>query len=210
MTFDSFTLGDMARGDQSKLLNGLVVPRPIAWVSTIGSAGVNLAPFSYFNVVAVEPAMVMFSVSVPVGARAGSVKDTLQNIAEVPEFVLHLVDQDLAGKMNETSAELPSDEDEFVAAGLTPIPSVKVRPPRIKEAGAQLECRVVDTLLLGSVPYTMVLGEVVELHTRVGLVNDRFHVDQDRHRPVGRLGGASQYATTADRFTIQGSHIKVS
>lgn len=209
MGFDSFDIGALERQNQSKLLNGLVVPRPIAWVSTIGSAGVNLAPFSYFNLVAVEPPTLMFSMSVPVGARAGTVKDTLQNLGEVPEFVLHLVDHGLAGKMNETSAEWPRGTDEFEAAGLTPMPSEIVRPPRIAEANAHLECRVVQVITIGTVPYNMVLGEVVKVHARTGLVNERFHVDQDQYRLVGRLGGASQYATTADRFVIDGSHIKL-
>ena len=208
MEFDSFDPAQLARIDQTKLMNGLVVPRPIAWVSTIGSAGVNLAPFSYFNIVAVEPPVVMFSVSIPVGERHGTVKDTLQNLGEVPEFVIHLVDAGLVGQMNVTSAEHPRGADEFQAAGLTAIPSLHVRPPRIAEAGAHLECRVIQTLRFGKVPYTMVLGEVLRIHTRKGIVNERLHVDQDAHRPIGRLGGAAQYATTRDRFVIENSNIR--
>lgn len=208
MDFDSFYPAELARIDQTKLMNGVVVPRPIAWVSTLGSAGVNLAPFSYFNIVAVEPPIVMFSVSIPSGERAGTVKDTLQNLGEVPEFVVHLVDHQLAGQMNTTSAEHPRGLSEFEAAGLTGIPSEKVRPPRIAEAGVHLECRLVDRIALGRIPYNMVLGEVVAIHTRQGIVNDRHHVDQDRHAPIGRLGGTSQYATTRDRFTISRSSAK--
>lgn len=208
MEFDCFYPAELARIDQTKLMNGVVVPRPIAWVSTTGPAGVNLAPFSYFNVVAVEPPIIMFSVSIPFGDRAGTVKDTLQNLEEVPEFVVHLVDQELADRMNTTSAEHPRGTNEFEAAGLTEIPSQKIRPPRIAEAGVHLECRLFDKIALGTIPYNMVLGEVVAIHTRAGIVNDRHHVDQDLHRPIGRLGGASQYATTKDRFTIDSSHIK--
>lgn len=208
MEFDSFHPSELARIDQTKLMNGIVVPRPIAWVSTTGSQGVNLAPFSYFNVVAVEPPVIMFSVSIPFGDRAGTVKDTLQNIEEVQEFVVHLVDHELAGQMNETSAEHPRGKDEFSVAGLTAIPSDKVRPPRIAEAGAHLECKLLEKISLGAIPYNMILGEVVAIHTRKGIVDDRHRVDQDLHRPIGRLGGASQYATTKDRFTIEGSHIR--
>lgn len=207
-THDTFDPMQLMRADQTKLINGLVVPRPIAWVSTIGAAGVNLAPFSYFNIVAVDPMTVMFSCSIPLADRAGTTKDTLQNIEEVPEFVLHLVDKILADAMNVTSAEFPRGQDEFAAAGLTALPSQRVRPPRIVEASVQMECRVSNAIKLGRVPYTMVLGEVVALHTRKGLVNDRFHVDQEAHRPIARLGGASQYATTQDRFVISGSNIK--
>lgn len=206
--FDYFDPADLVRLDQSKLMNGIVVPRPIAWVSTIGAAGVNLAPFSYFNIVGIEPPVIMFSVSIPVGDRAGTVKDTLQNLREVPEFVVHLVDRELADAMNTTSAELAPGVDEFEAARLTQIPSVKVRPPRIAEAGAHLECKLIEMIEIGHVPYTMVLGEVVTICTRKGIVDDRHRVDQDKHRPIARLGGASQYATSNDRFVIGDSHIK--
>ena len=208
MSFDSFHPSELARIDQTKLMNGIVVPRPIAWVSTIGSHGVNLAPFSYFNIVSVEPPMIMFSVSIPFGDRAGTVKDTLQNIEEVPEFVVHLVDEKLVTQMNETSAEHPRGADEFQIAGLTAIPSEKVRPPRIAEAGAHLECKLVEKITLGKIPYNMILGEVVAIHTRKGIVDDRHRVDQDLHRPIARLGGGSQYATTKDRFVLDGSHIR--
>ncbi|PHP66772.1 hypothetical protein CSC94_11735 [Zhengella mangrovi] len=208
MEFDSFYPEALDRTIQSKLMNGIVVPRPIAWVSTTGSAGLNLAPFSYFNVVAVEPPVVMFSISIPVADRTGTVKDTLQNLREVPEFVLHLVDQELALQMNETSAEHGRGTNEFEAAGLTPIPSSRVRPPRIGEAGLHLECALMEILEIGKVPYHMVLGEVIAIHARKSIVDERYRVDQDLHRPIGRLGGASQYATTKDRFTIMGSHIK--
>jgi flavin reductase (DIM6/NTAB) family NADH-FMN oxidoreductase RutF len=154
MSFDTFDLAALPRADQSKLMTGTVVPRPIAWVSTIGSAGVNLAPFSYFNVVAVEPCMIMFSVSVPVGPRAGSVKDTLQNLREVPEFVLHLPDRNLAEKMH---------------------------------------------------AYHMVIGEVLLLHARKGLVNARHHVNQDIRAPVSRLAGAGLYSAPTDRFIVDNS-----
>jgi flavin reductase (DIM6/NTAB) family NADH-FMN oxidoreductase RutF len=209
MDFDIFHPADLPRVDQSKLMNGTVVPRPIAWVSTVGAAGVNLAPFSYFNVVAVEPCIVMFSVGIPFGDRAGTVKDTLLNLREVPEFVLHLVDRELAEAMNDSSAEMPRGTNEFEASGLTPLPSTLVRPPRIAEAGVHMECRVHDTIELGRVPYHMVLGEVLVLHSRKGLINDRHHVDPGRHQPIARLGGPSLYTAPTDMFPIQNSHIKL-
>ncbi len=203
MDFDTFHPAELPRADQSKLMNGTVVPRPIAWVTTIGSAGVNLAPFSYFNVVSVDPCIVMFSVSVPMGARTGTMKDTLQNLDEVPEFVLHLVDRDLGDRMVTSGEELPRGENEMETAGLTAIGSTAVRPPRIAEAGIQMECRVSQMIEIGQVPYRMVLGEVVALHARKGIVNDRHHVDQDLHAPIARLGGLSLYSGTGDRFQLR-------
>lgn len=210
MQFDLFDTADLARPEQSKLINGILVPRPIAWVSTIGPEGPNLAPFSYFTAVSVDPMIVMFSVSIPFGDRSGTVKDTLQNIDDTPEFVVHLVDRHLAEHMNATSAELPRGTNEFDVAGLTQLPSTKVRPPRIAEAGVHLECTLFDSQQIGNIPYRMIFGEVVAIHSRNGIINDRLHVDQEQHRPIGRLGGASQYTTPNDRFVIQGSHIKSS
>lgn len=203
MHFDTFRMADLGRADQSKLMNGSVVPRPIAWVSTIGSAGSNLAPFSYFNVVAVQPCLVMFSVAIPFFERTGTVKDTLQNLAEVPEFVLHLVDRELADKMNATSAELPRGTSEFAAAGLTELASVCVRPPRIAEAKMHLECKVHQIVELGTVPYKMVIGEVLALHAQTGIVNERHHIDPDRYAPIARLGGPNLYITPTDRFKMK-------
>lgn len=202
MGFDLFYPDELSRLDQSKLMNGTVVPRPIAWVSTTGSAGVNLAPFSYFNVVSVQPCIVMFSVATPLGPRAGTVKDTLQNLEEVPEFVLHLVDRPLAEQMNITSGEHPRGHNEFESAGLNEVPSKIVKPPRISEAGVHMECKVHDIISLGQIPYRMVLGHVVALHTREGIVNERHHVDQELHRPIARLGGPSLYTEPTDTFSI--------
>lgn len=202
MQYDTFRMADLSREDQSKLINGSVVPRPIAWVSTTGTAGPNLAPFSYFNVVAVQPCLVMFSVGVPLGARAGTTKDTLQNLAEVPEFVLHLVDRDLAGQMNVSAAELPRGVSEFEAAGLTMVPSVYVRPPRIAEAKMHLECRVYKTVELGALPYQMVIGEVLALHARSGIINQHHHVDSTLHNPIARVAGPDPYTVTTERFDV--------
>ena len=202
MEFDTFVPADLPREEHSKLMNGMVVPGPIAWVSAIGRNGVNLAPFSYFNVVAVEPCIVMFSVGIPLGPRAGTVKDTLQNLDVIPEFVLHLVDRPLAEKMNATSVELPRGESEFGHAGLTEIQSTEVRPPRIAEAGVHMECRVMKILTLGKVPFRMVLGGVLAIHTPEGLVNQRHHLDPALHLPISRLGEPGLYSAPTDRFHL--------
>ena len=115
---------EMDSRDAYRLLIGTVVPRPIAWVSTVSAAGIgNLAPFSFFNAICSNPPMVVISV----GSRAGEPKDTARNAREVPEFVLNMVTEDVAEAMNETSAELDYGVDELKLAKLTPIPSTRVR-----------------------------------------------------------------------------------
>jgi flavin reductase (DIM6/NTAB) family NADH-FMN oxidoreductase RutF len=172
-------------------------------VSTIGSRGPNLAPFSYFNVAAIDPCVVMFSIGVPTGDRVGTVKDTLDNLRTIPEFVLHLVDRSLAESMELTSDELPSHESEFGHAGLTELSSIVVRPPRVAEAAVQMECRLVDTIPVGRIPYHLILGEVVMMHVRKGLVNERHHVDTTLHQPIARLGSPGLYTTINNGFQIQ-------
>jgi flavin reductase (DIM6/NTAB) family NADH-FMN oxidoreductase RutF len=185
-----------------KLLVDLVTPRPIAWVSSLSAAGEpNLAPFSFFNLVSTNPPVCFFSVSTP--SRATGPKDTLANVREVPEFVVHIVTEDLAGAMNATAASLPRGESEFAHAGLTPVPSRLVRPPRVAEAPAALECRVLDIRTLGTGPGAgnMVLGEIVCLHLEDGLQTEDGRVPIARLRTIGRLGGDS-YVRCAPGFEL--------
>ena len=183
-------------------MNGAVVPRPIALVSTIGSDGPNVSPFSYFNVVSVDPCVVMFSIGVAVGPRLGLVKDTLQNLREVPEFVVHIVDAPIAEKMNASSAEFARGQDEMSIVGFNTAPSVVVKPPRIIDAPVQFECKVHEIIVLGRAPYHMVLGEVVQMHFRKGIVNERHHVDPSLHQPIARLGGPGLYMRSTDQFVM--------
>src|SRR6266478_3625829 len=121
-------------------LVGVVTPRPIAWVTTIDRAGrVNLAPFSFFNAFGANPPIVVFS---PTLRRDGSKKDTLLNLESLGEFVLNAATAPLAEKVNLTAKELPPDESEVSLAGLTPVASLNVRPPRIAESPVNMECRV--------------------------------------------------------------------
>src|SRR5581483_7500544 len=127
MQLDPRALGER---DTYKLLIGCVVPRPIAWVSTIDEQGVrNLAPFSFFNAIGSNPPAI--SVAISYADRADGRKDTLRNIIAVGEFVVNVVDEHLAQAMNITATNYPPEVDEFAAAGLTPAPSVLVRPPRV-------------------------------------------------------------------------------
>lgn len=176
------------------LLNSLVVPRPIAWVSSVGERGVaNLAPHSYFTVLAPDPPTVCFS--------SGGEKDTLRNVRFTGDFVVNVVGEELAAAMNLTSADFPSDESEFVAAGLTPLPSDQVSAPRLAEAPAALECRLLQVLEIGRTPNYVVIGEVVRFHIAAPFWRDG-RVDIAAIRPVGRLAGAG-YSYTRELFRME-------
>jgi flavin reductase (DIM6/NTAB) family NADH-FMN oxidoreductase RutF len=184
-----------------KLLIGAVVPRPIALVSTISREGIpNLAPFSFFTAVSANPPVVCFC---PV-RRPGSnpYKDTLSNISATREFVVNIVSEEFAEKMNLSSAEFPPEVDEFEASGLTPISSDLVGPPRVAESHVHMECKLSLTIEIGELPGSgnLVLGEVVRFHVDDQYFDD-FRIDPDKLRPIGRMGGAT-YTRTTDRFDM--------
>jgi len=184
--------------DQYKLMVGSVTPRPIALVTTLGRDGPNAAPFSFFNAVGSDPAMLMFSV----GDRSGKAKDTVRNIRETPEFVVHIVSDEIKDKMNVCAVDYPYGVNELEKAGFTAVPSSRIRVPRIAEAPVALECRLMQIVELGRKPYHVVFGEVVYFHYHEGIVNERFHVDVGRINPIGRLAGKGGYTRVTDRFEM--------
>jgi flavin reductase (DIM6/NTAB) family NADH-FMN oxidoreductase RutF len=183
---------------QYKLLIGSITPRPIALVTTLGSQGPNAAPFSFFNGIGSDPAMIMFSVS----ARSGGAKDTIANILEIPEFVVHIVSDAIKERMNICAIDYPRGVNEIAEAGFTTLASKKVRPPRIAEAPIAFECRLLQMLELGRVPYKLVIGEIVYFHYHEGIVDERFHVDVGKVDPIGRLAGRGGYTRITDRFEM--------
>lgn len=191
----------LSHQDAYKLLVGSVVPRPIAFVSTRSAEGaLNLAPFSFFNVVAACPMSVVFSV-MRRGPEALK-KDTLLNIEETGEYVVNIVPEPLVARMNATSADFPRGVSEFAEAGLTPAPSEVVKPPRVAESPVNMECRLLQTVEVGAGPGggTLVIGEVVRFHVRDDLV-DQGRIDPERLQAVGRMAG-STYARTTERFDL--------
>ncbi|MFO2550691.1 flavin reductase family protein [Alicyclobacillus cycloheptanicus] len=189
--------------DNYKLLIGSIVPRPIAFVSTVNNAGDrNLAAFSFFNGVCPKPFIISFA---PMRRADGSKKDTLRNIEETGEFVVNIVSEPIAAQMNVTSPtpEFPPEVDEWEVSGLTPTASVKVRPPRVLESPIHLECELVQVLDFGEAQAgagSLVLGKVVLVHVR----EDVYHhgrIDPDVLRPVARMAGA-EYARATDRFEM--------
>src|ERR671922_2906960 len=183
-----------------KLLIGCVVPRPIAWVSSLSEDGIaNLAPFSFFMAVCNDPPTLAFSS----GRRAGSHKDTVRNIEDTQDFVVNLVDDALAEQMNLTSGEYPPEVDEFAVTGLTAAPSVKVKAPRVAEAPINLECRGVQILPVGHGPPYLGLGEIVQFHIRDDLYNPKTgRIDMYNLHPVGRLAG-ELYSHVHDIFEMK-------
>lgn len=183
------------------LMISLIQPRPIAWVSTLDAQGRrNLAPFSFFTGITANPLTVCFC---PVSTRHGKKKDTLLNIEETRQFVVNLATEDNARKMVATSADVERGVDEFALAGVTPVPSVVVKPPRVKESPAALECELhsVVTISEGPLGGNLVIGKVVHIHVDDALWHGGGFTHRDL-KPVGRLGGAF-YTTTKDDFEIQ-------
>lgn len=167
------------------LLKGCVVPRPIAWVSTISSLNiVNLAPFSCFTFVATKPPMIALSIA----RRGANKKDTLINMEHTGDFVINIATDDLAEKINRTSEELPPDVSEVIEAGLTSVDAELVRAPRISECPIHLECRVATIIPLGESQHSLVLGEVVLFSVADNLFRNG-EVDSPLLRPLARLNG---------------------
>ena len=178
-------VADLDKRTAYRLMTSLIVPRPIAWVGTRSGAGVdNLAPFSFFNGVSTQPALV--SVSIARG-RAGRLKDSLVNILETEVLTISIVSTSLLEKMHQTSASYPPSVSEFEAAGLTPLPAETVAAPRVADALAAMECRLHRAIDLGSVH--LVIAEVLGFHVPVdSLVDGALPVLT--LSPVGRLGGS--------------------
>ena len=183
-----------AFGSPYRLLSTAVTPRPIGWISTTSPAGVdNLAPYSFCNVVAVDPPVVMFA---PVGSR--DLKDTPRNVRETEQFVVNTVTQELVEQMNATSATLPAGKSEFDEFSIERADSVVIDPPRVAAAKVAMECELYDWIEVGS--SVLVLGEVVHVHVDESVLTNG-KIDIDNLATVGRLSG-SQYASTVDRFSI--------
>lgn len=171
--------------ERYKLLIGSILPRPIAFVSTLGSKGPNVAPFSFFTGVSVDPPMVGFtSMPGPYGP-----KDTLRNIEETGEFVVNIVSKSFVEKMNITAADSPIGVSEFELAGLQEKESVIVAPPAVAESKVKLECKLHKIVELGEGPNAFIIGEVVLFHIDDDIMMDRHRIDWEGLEPVGRMAG---------------------
>lgn len=193
--------------DRYKLMIGCIIPRPIAFVSTISPDGrPNLAPFSFFSGVGSNPMTLLFC---PANKEDGTEKDSLRNAkppAEggVGEFVVNIVSEAFERAMAACAEPLGYGESEFELSGLTPVASTVVRPPRVAESPVSFECRTMQVIRTNpGAPSggNIVIGQVVHVHARDGVLNQRLHADPDQIRAIGRMGGLG-YCRTRERFEM--------
>lgn len=171
--------------EKYRILTSCIVPRPIAWVTSMSDDGViNAAPFSYFTGISIEPPLVIFAVE----RRQGNKKDTLVNIEQTKQFVVNVVTADNVNEMNETSQDYAIDIDELNLANLTAIPSKVVEPPSIKESPIHLECELDQIIDVGTSPHSLIIGEVKTI-TIVDKLYQDGRVDMTKLEAVGRMGG---------------------
>lgn len=187
-----FDPANLERNQAYRLMISCLVPRPIAWVSSVNASGIpNLAPFSYFGGVSSNPP----TISLSVGRRGPEKKDTWANIEATKDFVVNVVTEELAPRMVQTSGDYPEGVSEFAEVGLTPVASDLVRPPRVAESPIQMECRAVRILEVGREPDALILGEILRFHVRDELLRNGV-VNPEALHALGRLGGAFYCATT--------------
>ncbi|MFC5470105.1 flavin reductase family protein [Cohnella suwonensis] len=189
--------------DNYKLLTGSVIPRPIAFVTTLSPGGVlNAAPFSYFNIVTANPPMISVSVQ---RKNGGELKDTARNAIEGGAFVVHIADEDYVERLNVTAATLPPEESEVALAGLTPVASERIGVPGIAEAKFRMECMLEQAIPLGGTleapACDLLIGRVVRFHVEEKLYDDG-RIDPQGLKPVARLAGNS-YSKLGELFSVE-------
>jgi flavin reductase (DIM6/NTAB) family NADH-FMN oxidoreductase RutF len=185
-----------------KLLTGSIIPRPIAWVSSVSKNGINnLAPFSYFNAVGDDPPHVMFAT----GIGNNTHKDTLSNILDTKQFVVNMVTEELTEQMNMTAQSVPADVDEFELAGVTPIASEKVKAMRVKESPIHFECELVHHYFLEGHKNggaCVLIGRIVMMHFDDDVLIDNYKINLETYKPVSRLAG-SNYSKIGELFSVK-------
>jgi len=186
----TITPGEIKTAQLHAYLLGAIAPRPICFASTMGSNGLsNLSPFSFFNVFGSKPPILIFSPARRV--RDNTIKHTLENIYETNEVVINVVNYDMVQQMNLASCEYPRDTDEFVKAGFTPVPSLRVKPFRVRESPAQLECKVLQVIETGKEggAANLIICEVVCMHISDDVLDDQGRINPHKIDLVARMGG---------------------
>lgn len=193
-------LDDLSQRDRYAWMITSIIPRPIAWVSTLSIDGVrNLAPFSFFNGICSDPP----TVSIAIGRkRAGVRKDTLTNIEETRELVINIVPEKFTKEMVTTSGEYPPDVDEFEVAGLTAADSVHIRPPRVAQADLSFEAVLDRIVEVGEQPTALILARLLTIHCSDAILGENGLPDPRRLAPISRLGG-HDYATLGELLRIE-------
>lgn len=180
-----------------KILASLITPRPIAWITSVSENGViNLAPYSFFNIMGVRPPMVVFA---PGNKADGEPKDTARNIIQSKEFVVHLVEENLVEQMVESAKGHAEDRSEVEATDLHTISSTHISCPRLKEARVAFECKLIETIYHGE--NRLVIGEVLTAHLADGILDpENYNLITEDFFPLGRLGSPDNYCRTSDIF----------
>lgn len=194
---------DNTERENYKLLTGSIIPRPIAFVTSVADDGtINGAPFSYFNIVSSNPPMISLSIQ----RQQGKQKDTARNILAGKEFVVHIVDEQNVEKVNETAASLPADQSEISLANLTLVDSDKVNIPGVKEAKVRFECSLEHSIELGGVSdqpgADLIIGKILQYHIDETIIFDDKKIDPDKLQAVSRLAGIN-YAKVGEVFPIK-------
>jgi len=187
--------------DIYSLMTGVIVPRPIAFVSTVNAEGKrNLAPFSFFTGISANPPVICFAPLVRPSDNGR--KDTLRNIEATGEFVVNVVSEEIAQQMNACAPEFPPGVDEFEMSGLTSIESDLVRPPRVAESKIAMECRLLQIVEVSARPLggSLIIGEVLRFHVADGIIKG-FRINSDDLRAIGRMAGP-EYVRTTERFSM--------
>lgn len=198
-----FDMRELPMATRYKIVNSTVTPRPIAWVTSQSAAGVrNAAPYSFFNAVGIEPPLIVLGLLKNPATRG--IKDTGTNIIETGEFVVNLVCEGDAEKMNQCSVDAPFDVDEIAYAGLETLPSELIAPPRIATAPVSFECRKIAALDVGTLQ-TVVIAEILMAHIRDEFITDskRLYLDTPAMKLIGRTHGSGWYARTSDQFQME-------
>lgn len=181
-----------------RLITGIVVPRPIAWVTSLSGGGVvNLAPFSAFTFVSPKPPMLAISV----GRKGGIYKDTAQNILNNEEYVVHIADSSLMNAVHESSTEHPPDVSEVEELRLSTLPGERIKVPRLKAAPIAMECRFRQCLEFGETRSRLIVGEVLVFHIREGLLNNG-KIETETLDPIARIAGP-RYAKLGEIVTLK-------
>ncbi len=196
---------DLPHREVYKLLTGAVVPRPIAWVSTLAADGTpNLAPFSFFNAVCSNPPTVLFCPSMRTLPQGVGQKDTFHNVRATGEFVINFVTEALASAMNITATDLPPEVNEFERAGLTPAPSKTVRVPGVAESPIRFECRLHEIVTISVAPGggQIIIGTVQHMFFADEVFRAGNYIDMQTYQPLGRLAGAGYTRVASDMFEM--------
>ncbi len=196
--FGSLDFQAQSEGAVYHWMNGMIVPRPIAFVTSVSEEGVvNGAPFSYFNAVTASPPVL----SIAVGRREGVPKDTSRNIRRSGQFVVNVCSVDLAGSISLAAGDFPADQSEIEVAGLTLLPSTRISVPRVANSPIHLECELERVVELGEGPVDLILGRIVFVHFRKDLLDDEGRIDPARLDPLARMAGLS-FGRVGDFFEV--------